>query len=388
MLLDEGDHLLRRAHLVRVGRDGVNDVGCYDAAGAVHHRQLAAGAKAGIEPHDRDLTDRCLKEQRLQVGAEHGDRLGLGPLAHLGADFIGDGRPQQALVAVRRGLADLPAAGGFERQAPGAAQALGLALVVDPQIRNQEALAFAAEDGQQTVGGDVPPRLVMLEVVAVGGRLGVLLLLGEDAHAQRPLHGEHAAQLGAFGGILGKPRGQDVPRTGQRRVRILNPLLRTDELARQLRGEIARRGAGQQRIRQRLQPLLASDLGPGTALGLVGKIEILQLLLGESRANGLLQVLRDLALLADALQDGIPALGQLQEVFPALEQDLELKVLEAPRRLLAIPGHEGDGRPLRKELGGGLHLLRPAPHLRGDDFDEARFEYGGLAHGVSFGRTG
>ena len=90
----------------------------------------------------------------------------------------------------------------------------------------------------------------------------------------------------------------------------------------------------------------------------------------------------------DALQDGVAALGQLQEVLPALDERLELQVFEAARGLLAIAGDEGDGGPLGEQLGGGLHLVRPAAHLRGDDVDEAGLENGGLAHrGVSFERT-
>ena len=244
MLLDQRDHDPPGADLVGVRRHGVDDVGRHHPAGAVDHGELAAGAEAGIEPHHRHLAERGLEEQRLQVGAEDGDRLRLGPLAHLGADLVGDRGAQQPLVAVRRGLGDLAAAGGVERQAPGAPQPLGLALVVHPQVGDQEPLALAAQDGEQAVGGDVAAGLVVLEVVAVGGGLGVLLLLGEDAHAERPFGRQHAPELGALGGVLGQPLGQDVAGAGERRRRVLHPLLGAHEGRRQAprAGRARRRG--------------------------------------------------------------------------------------------------------------------------------------------------
>ncbi len=374
----------RRADLVELGLRGMDDVGRHHAAGAVHHGELAAGAEAGIEPHHRHLAQGGLEEEGLEVGAEHGDRLGLGALAHLGTDLVGDRGAEQALVAVRRGLGDLAPAGGVEREAPGAAQALDLALVVDPQIGDQEPLALAAQDGEQAVGGDVPARLVVLEVVAVGGGLGVLLLLGEDAHAQQPLGRQHAAELGALGGALGQALGQDVAGAGEGGRGVLHPLAGVDEGGRQLLRQVARGGAGEEGVGQRLQPLLAGDLGAGAPLGLVGEVEVLEVLLGHGGADRGLQLVRELPLLADALQDGVAALGELQEVLPALEEGLELQVLEAARGLLAVAGHEGDGRPLGEQLGGGPRLVRPAVHLRGDDLDEAGFQDGGLAHsGIS-----
>ncbi len=239
------------------------------------------------------------------------------------------------------------------------------------------------------MGGDVLPRLVVLEVVAVGGGLGVLLLVRQHPHAQAALDRQHAAQLGPLGGVLGEALGQDVPRAGQGRLRVVHTLagiyIRTRELLRQ----VARPRPGDQGVRQRLQALLAGDLGAGPPLGLVGEVEILQQLLGLGPADGGLQLVGQLPLFPDALQDGVPPLGQLQEVLPALEEVFELQVFEAARDLLAVTGYEGDGGPLGEKLGGGLDLIRPATHLRGDDFHETWLQYGGLAHGgtVSFERT-
>src|SRR5689334_8695890 len=133
-------------------------------------------------------------------------------------------------------------------------------------------------------------------------------------------------------------------------------------------------------IGERLQTLLAGDLGAGAALRLVGEVEILQLLLAGGGADGGLQLVGQLALLADALQDGVAALGQLQEVLAALEEGLELQIFQAAGGLLAVTGDEGHGGALGEQRSGGFDLARPAADLRGDDLHETGFQDGGLAH--------
>jgi hypothetical protein len=53
-------------------------------AGAVHHRDLDAGADARIEPHRGARAGRSGEQQILEVAGENPDRLLLGLFAHLG----------------------------------------------------------------------------------------------------------------------------------------------------------------------------------------------------------------------------------------------------------------------------------------------------------------
>ena len=61
------------ARLVRIDRRGIDHL-----AGGVDHRDLHAGAQAGIEPHGRARAGRRGQQQVLQVAREDVDRLDLG----------------------------------------------------------------------------------------------------------------------------------------------------------------------------------------------------------------------------------------------------------------------------------------------------------------------
>ena len=122
-------------------------------------------------------------------------------------------------------------------------------------------------------------RLAELEIV---GELGAFLLL-----ALRHLGGEHAlaplplAQRADQLGLLGDALDQDVARAVERGLGVGDALLGVDEL----RGLGVRieRGVGEQRVGERLEARLARDLRLGAALGLVGRVQVLQLDLGFAR---------------------------------------------------------------------------------------------------------
>ena len=194
-------------------------------------------------------------------------------------------------------------------------------------------------------------------------RAGLLLALPDGrAHgAPRP---DPLAQLADQVGVLGEGLDEDGARTVEGRRDVRDALVGVDVLLRD--GLRVVRRVGEQQVRERLQPGLAGDHRLGPALGLEGQVDVLQagLRLGghDLRRQGGVQ----LALAADRLQDGDPALLELAQVAQPLLQRPELGVVEAARDLLAVPGDERHGGPAVEQLDRGLDLPGLDVQLGGD----------------------
>ena len=106
----EGAFRLGPALLRLVGIDG----GALQvAARLVHHRHLAAGAKAGVDGQHAQPAQRRLQEELTQVGAEHADGVGLRLLGAGGAHLALDGRAHEPVIAVGHRRQQLAAKDGF-----------------------------------------------------------------------------------------------------------------------------------------------------------------------------------------------------------------------------------------------------------------------------------
>ena len=154
--------------------------------------------------------------------------------------------------------------------------------------------------------------------------------------------------------MLGEAFDQDRARAFQRRLHVGHALgLIHEGRAAALR--VVRRVV-EQKIGQRLQPGLAGDLRLGAAFGLVGKIEVFEPRLGVGSAQLDQQLVRQLALLADAFEDRLAALLQFAQVSQALVQGAQLRIVEGPGDFLAVAGDERNRRARIQQVDGGLHL--------------------------------
>ncbi len=175
---------------------------------AVEHRDLAAGAEAGVDRQDDLRRDRRLEQQAAEVPGEDVDGVPLGQLGQVAADLALHAGQEQAVEGVdgrrrgrtRRGGA--PPAAGDGRAPPSRS---GRETV---ELDLQRPFLVASVDRQHAVGRDVRDRLGIVEVVAIFEpfALGDLGLVGDDL-AGLP---DHPADRVAHGGQLADRLGEDV----------------------------------------------------------------------------------------------------------------------------------------------------------------------------------
>ena len=82
------------------------------------------------------------------------------------------------------------------------------------------------------------------------------------------------------------------------------------------------------------------------------------------------EFVRQLALRADRLDDGLAAVFHLAEIDEALGQLAQLRVVEAAGRFLAVARHEGHRGAFIEQADGGGHLLRLRADFTGDGIED------------------
>ncbi len=166
--------------------------------------------------------------------------------------------------------------------------------------RERIPLVHAAQHGERAMRRHVLDALAELEIV---GELRAFLVLAlAHGGVQVALGPRHSRRPPDQRGRLADALDQNVAGAFQGGFGVGDAFAGIDEL-RGLRLGIER-GVLEQRFAQRLEPGLARDLRLGAALGLEGRVQVLQLDLGRRAADGARQLRRQLALLLDALQDG------------------------------------------------------------------------------------
>ncbi len=349
----------------RVGRDRL--------AGLVDDRDLDAGAEAGVEAHGGALARRGGQQQVAQVGGEHVDRLRLGALpqphpqvdaevdedagAPGPADGVGQplvGRP--AVVHDAEAVGDRLLVGGRQARAGDGVEAL----VVRVEGEVEDLFLLGPEHRQHAVRLEPAERLGEVEVVAVLLALLRLALadLGDEAALGPHPLAELADQVGVLGEALDQDRAGAVEGGGD--VGHVLVEVRLGRLPR-----VGRRGVEQQ-VGQRLEAVLAGDLGLGPALGLVGEVEVLQPGLGVGGVDVRPQLVGELALLVDARENRRAPFLELAQVAEALVQRSQLRVVERAGRLLAVPGDERDGGTAVEKVHRGADLVVAHAEFRGD----------------------
>ena len=181
-----------------------------------------------------------------------------------------------------------------------------------------------------------------VEVVAeLLGLVGVLFGLH---HLRRDdcLAAEGAAHRLTVALVLAHLFGNDVLRTLQGRLYVLDVAL-DEPLSSPLGVALA---LHQQQLGQRFESLLAGHLGTCAALRAVGQVDVLERGGLPCLADSLLELGRQLLLVADGLQDGFLALLNLLQTLILVADGPDLHFIESARALLAVAGNEGNGAAL------------------------------------------
>ena len=377
----EGVQGLVPAFLRRVRVDGG---GLQKAAGGVHHRHLDAGAKAGVQTHDRLRAGGGGHEHVLEVGGEDGDGLLLGPFLEALLEFALQAGGQFDAPGVAGATAQESRPGSVVVGQPVMGQdGLGEGLAVGDgdqpavflhhQFQGEDAQAPPPQEGQGAVGGEAGEGFVVVEVVLELGGL-VVLAVGQVAGEAGALPEAFAKELVEVG-VVGVALHEDLAGALQGRLHVGYAPLGVHEVRRQ--GLRRRARVGGDDFGQGTEAGLARLLRLAAALGLVGTVEVLQAGLAVGGADGRLQLRGEAALGADGVEHRLPPRLQLAQVGQPTLQGAQLGVVQTAGDLLAVAGDEGDGGPFVQQPGGGAHLLRPHPQFLGDALEN------GSLHGHS-----
>ena len=358
------------ARLQRVDR-----LGRQHLAGGIDHRDLAAGADAGVQPHHDAGAGGRGQQQVPQVLGEHLDRDLLGGFAQTTEQITFEAQAQLDLPAPGDALAD-QVVGRPLRVAPTQVhrdaalgqrdRRRGLARggrrhrsrrVIEHQLRVQQFERAAAKHRQRAVRRHGADRLGVVEVVAEFRRVRVVGVLAvEQLALEQALGPQPLAQLADQHRILGPALGQDVAHPVEHGRRVGETTVGVDEGG-GLGWGIERR-VGEQPVRQRLQAGFAGDHRLGAALLLERQVQVFQFLLGRRRLDGSLQFGGQLALLADALEHRLPALFELAQIGQPRFEFAQLDVIEVVGGLLAVARDERHRCPAVEQFDSSVDLGR------------------------------
>jgi hypothetical protein len=263
----------------------------------------------------------CRQQQVAQVAGEDADRLFLGALAQLVHQLEFEVQRQLNHPGPARGFqqpfvrrAALVADAAVRRHHGYAGRGLGriAQLGFGLQRQAQDVLVAPAQQGQCAVRGDGRHGFAEVEPVAELGALG--FLAGDHGRGEQGVLAQIGAQLGQQRRVFAEAFHEDLARTVQCRLDVGHVLLgrlglRVDVLCRL--GFRVKRRVGVECVGQRFQPRLAGDLGLGSALLLVGQVEVFEPLLGVGSDDRGCEFRRQLALFCRSTpvlqRDGLPA---------------------------------------------------------------------------------
>ena len=341
-----------------------------ELARLIDHRDLDASTEARVEAHGDARSGRRREQQILHVAREDHDCRRLSPLseAHHEIDFEADREfalPREANAFDEPGICGPATIGDVECGTDTELGGMGLAgLVRNVEGEIENALIATTQHGERAVRGDILDALAEVEVVRELRAFRVLAfehLGGENALLPQPF-----AQVADELRILANALDDDVAGAVERGLDVGDALLGIDEFFGFLLGH--ERRIFEKEIAEGFEAGLTCDLRFGAPLGLVRRVQILELDLGASGIDRAGEVGRELALLLDAFQDTGAAQFELAQICEAHFQRSQLRIIEAPRLFLAVAGDERNGRAFVHERNrrgdlpcGDTKLRRDAP---------------------------
>ena len=312
---------------------------------------LAPGPKTRIDGQDPFSAKRRGQKELAEVFGKDPDGFLVGLFFRLQANLGLHRRRKEPFVAVLHGQLNLPGGRPFP---------LDEKMFQDPQRplfgrngpEDKETLLFPPAQGQDPVGGRAGHGLFPVEIIPVFDPF--LFPTRDDFRPKHRLRGEIITHPGPGGFILADPFGDDVAGPGQGLFRRGHSLFGIDvgqSLGVEVQLSLIKKAAG-----QRLQSFFPGDGGPGPAFGPEGQINILQDGQGLGGLDFLLQGLRELPSFFHGLENGIPALVQLQELTHPVPDHGNSHLIQGPGGFLPVAGDKGDRGPAVQEVGRGLYL--------------------------------
>ena len=346
-------------------------------AGCVHHRHLHPGANARVQAHHHPWASRCRQQQVAQIVSKYLD----------GDFFSVFPEPREQITLQRQ----------TELDAPGPRHALAYQIVCRPRLvapaqvqRNfpfrkrhhwpfgqrctrgqcrlgqqqldvQNLQRPAPEHGQRPVRGHAAHGLVVIKIVAKLGVVSMVFILAIDQFGrQQPFGPQPAAQPLHQGGVFRPAFAQNIAHTVQHG-------LDGGEVVTQFAFFSFHAGCSldsRRQCRVRKQPVsqgfksgFAGHLPFGAAFLFERQVNVFQILFAGSLGNCLLQRGRQLALLTDAVEHCLLALGQLTQVAQPLLQLAQLNVVQPTGGFLAVTGNERHRGTIVKQVYSGVDLV-------------------------------
>ncbi len=330
----------------------------------VQRRHLAAGAEAGVDGQHAPAAQRRGQQQAAQVPREHADGVRLGAHRQFLADLALQAGQQQPRQGVNRHGAQEVGVRVVGQRQPLQRRLLH-ALLVELHLDRQRVFLLAAVDRQDAVRRDVAHRLVELEVALVLAALtfGEFFALGRADFAAVP---QHVADGGAHVGRLGDLLGEDVADAGQHVLGGVQLLLGVDQRAGHL-GEVRHHGVARPHgDGERLQAALAGGGRQRALLRLVREVKVFEALGALGGGDGGAQLVGQPALVLDALEDGVLALGELPLGLHAPLHGADDFLVEPAGALLTVARDERDGVALVEQVDHGLDLQLADLQVLGD----------------------
>ena len=345
-------------------------------ARGIDHGHFDARANARVQAHHHARAGGRGQQQVAQVVGKHLDGYLLGLFAqareqvalqrqaeldapgpgHAFAQQVVSGPRLVAPAQVNRDLA-------FSQRHHGALDRTGgdFRRLRQDQLGVQNLQRAPAKHRQRTVRRHAADRLVVVKVVAKLGMVRVVLVLAcHQLGAQQAFAPQPGAQRLHQRRVFSPALAQDVAHAVQHGLHGAEVVTAFVFFGHHVgRGSVCRHQGrvGKQGVGQRLDAVFTRYLALGTAPGLVGQVQVFEVLLGGGRVNGGTQLGRELALLFNAFEHGVAAVFELAQVAQAVFKFTQLNVVQPAGDFFAVTGNKWNCGAAIEQLHCGADLL-------------------------------
>ena len=197
-----------------------------------------------------------------------------------------------------------------------------------------------------------------------------LLLPFDHSAAQHAPFSEQLPQAAPRPRVFCNQLGDDISGPGKRFFAGFDPQLRVDEALRQMfELGLRPRLSFEQLLRQRFETPLPRHLGPGSPLGPVGQVKVLEFGQGCRRPQLLFERGGQQFALEERLENCVPASLELLQPRKAIAHRGNLHLVQRTRRFFTVAGDEGDRPPFAEQAGDRSDLRHTHAELAGEPGD-------------------
>ena len=191
------------------------------------------------------------------------------------------------------------------------------------------------------------------------------VLIGRGFGLEHGLCGDEIAQPAADIGVIGDHLGDDIRRAGECVLYGLNALFGGYVIFSELLRFGQAAALREEREGERLESFFFGDGCARAALGLIRAVDILKGGKGRGLVNGGRELIGELALLLDGFLHRVAPLLKPAQIFKALGESAQGRVIHRAVQLLTVAGDERDGVALVDELDDIIDMVLLAAKLAG-----------------------